>query len=73
MKICTLCMRKVLEITFAKSITRDGREKIRFHVLLKSYKILSKIMFILDIYGMKLLPIFTVEHHTTFFEIILGD
>ena len=30
-------------------------------------------MFILDIYGMKLLPIFTVEHHTTFFEIILGD
>ena len=48
-------------------------KKIRFDILMKTCKILSKIMVILDIYCMKVLTIFTVEYHTTFFEFILKD
>ena len=55
------------------SVARDGREKVSCDVLMKTCNILSKIMVVLDIYGIKVLTIFTVEYHTTFFEFILKD
>ena len=55
------------------SVARDRREKVSFDVLMKTCNILSKIMVILDIYGTKVLTIFTVEYRTTFFEFILKD
>ena len=55
------------------SVARDGREKVSCDVLMKTCNILSKIMVILDIHGIKLLTIFTLEYHTTFFEFILKD
>ena len=55
------------------SVARDGREKVSFDVLMKTCNILSKIMVILDIHGIKVLTIFTVEYRTTFFEFILKD
>ena len=55
------------------SIARDGREKVSFDVLMKTCNILSKIMVILDIYGKKVLTVFTVEYYATYFEFILKD
>ena len=55
------------------SVAREGREKVSFDVLIKTCNILFKIMVILDIYGIKVLTVFTVEYHTTFLEFILKD
>ena len=55
------------------SVARDGRKKVSCDVLVKTCNILSKIMVTLDIHGIKVLTIFTVEYHTTFFEFILKD
>ena len=55
------------------SVARVGRGKVSCDVLIETCNILSKIMVILDIYGIKVLTIFTVEYHTTFFEFILKD
>ena len=55
------------------SVARDGREKVSCDVLMKTCNILSKIMVILDIHGINVLTIFTVEYHTFFFEFILKD
>ena len=58
---------------FQGSVKRDGREKVSFDVLMKTGNILSKIMVILDIYGIKMLTTFTTEYHTIFFGFILKD
>ena len=58
---------------FQSSVARDGREKVSCDVLIKTCNILSKIMVVLDIHGIKVLTIFTVKYHTTFFEFILKD
>ena len=50
-----------------------GSDVVSCDVLIETCNILSKIMVILDIYGIKVLTIFTVEYHTTFFEFILKD
>ena len=55
------------------SVAREGREKVRFEVLMQTCDILSKIMIILDIYGIKVLKTFTVEYYTLFFEFTLKD
>ena len=55
------------------SVARDERKKVSCDVLMKTCNILSKIMVTLDIHGIKVLTIFTVEYHTTFFEFILKD
>ena len=55
------------------SVARVGRGKVSCDVLIETCNILSKIIVILDIYGIKVLTIFTVEYHTTFFEFILKD
>ena len=47
-------------------------ERRNRHRYMKTYKILSKIIFILDINDIKVLTIFTVEYYT-FFEFILKD
>ena len=58
---------------FQSFVARDGRENVSWDVLMKTCDILSKIMVILDIHGIKILKIFTVEYHRTFFEFILKD
>ena len=74
MKICILRMRKIKENPLGKfCCTGDGREKVSWDVLMKTCNIFSKIMLILDMNGIKVLTIFTVEYHTTFFEFILKD
>ena len=55
------------------SVARDGREKVSFDVPIKTCNILSKIMVILDIYSIKVLTIFPVKYHTTFFKFILKN
>ena len=64
---------KSRKILLQSSVARDGREKVSCDVLMKTCNILSKIMVVSDIYGIKVLTIFTVEYHTTFFEFILKD
>ena len=65
-------MRKSGKTLLQSSVAGDGCEKVRFDVLMKTCNILSKIMVILQIYGMKVLTIFTVEYHTIFFEFTLN-
>ena len=71
MKICTLRMRKIKKNPSAKFCC-TGRTW-SCDVLMKTCNILFKIMVILDIHGTKVLTIFTVEYHTTFFDFILKD
>ena len=66
---CTESRKTLLQ----SSVARVGRGKVSCDVLIETCNILSKIMVILDIYGIKVLTIFTVEYHTTFFEFILKD
>ena len=74
MKICILRIRRIKENPLRKfCYTGDGREKVNCDVLMKTCNIFSKIMVILDMNGIKVLTIFTVEYHTTFFEFILKD
>ena len=61
---------KSRETIFQGSVKRDGREKVSFDVLMKTGNILSKIMVILDIYGIKMLTTFSTEYHTIFFGFI---
>ena len=55
MKICTLCMHKVRKTLLQSSVAREWQEKVKFDVLMKTCNILSKIMVVLNIYGMKVL------------------
>ena len=74
MKICILRIRRIKENPLRKfCYTGDGREKVNCDVLMKTCNIFSKIMVILDMNGIKVLTIFTVEYHTTFFEFVLKD
>ena len=74
MKICILRIRRIKENPLRKfCYTGDGREKVNCDVLMKTCNIFSKIMVILDMNGIKVLTIFTVEYHTTFFQFILKD
>ena len=65
-------MRKSGKTLLQSSVAGDGCEKVRFDVLMKTCNILSKIMVISHIHGMKVLTIVTVEYHTIFFEFTLN-